>query len=115
MTVMTRLPSQELERRLDAIGWGLLFLVSGVLLLVPEAPDGSWLAAVGAILLGVSAAKWMLGAGASWFVAILGAVGLASGLGEMGGIDVPGIALLLILCGGALIGAQLIRQGASGE
>lgn len=115
MTVMTRLSHHELERRLDAIGWGLLFLVSGALLLVPDAPDGSWLAAVGAILLGVSAAKWALGAGASWFVAILGAVGLASGLGEMAGIDVPGVALLLILCGIALIAVQVLRQGAAQE
>ena len=114
MTVMTRLSHHELERRLDAIGWGLLFLVSGVLL-VPDAPDGSWLAAVGAILLGVSAAKWALGAGASWFVAILGAVGLASGLGEMAGFDVPGVALLLILCGVALIALQVLRQGGAQE
>jgi hypothetical protein len=111
MTLATPQSSHELGGRLDAIGWGLLFLVSGVLLLLPDAPEGSWLAAVGAILLGVSAGKWLLGVGASWLIAILGAVGLITGLGEMTGYDVPGLSLVLILCGAALIGAQLIRRG----
>jgi hypothetical protein len=87
-----------------------VFLFSGVLLLVPDAPTGSWLAAVGVTLLAVSAAKWFLGVGASWFVVILGAVGLVTGLGEMAGYDVPGLSLVLILCGAALIGAQLLRR-----
>jgi hypothetical protein len=110
MALATHPSSPGLSDRLDAIGWGLLFLISGVLLLVPDAPDGSWLAAVGAILLTVNVAKWALGAGASWFIAILGAVALATGLGEMAGYDVPGLSLVLILCGVALIGAQLVRR-----
>jgi hypothetical protein len=110
MTVATRRTSHDLSGRLDAIGWGLLFLVSGVLLLVPDAPDGSWLAAVGAILLGVSAAKWLLDVGASLFIAILGVVGLVTGLGEMAGYEVPGLSLVLILCGAALIAAQAIGR-----
>lgn len=114
MTATTRRSSPELAGRLDAIGWGLLFLVSGVLLLVPDAPDGSWLASVGAILLVVTAAKWLLGIGPSWFIAILGAVGLVTGLGEMAGYDVPGLSLVLILCGAALIAAQtLVRPAGS--
>jgi hypothetical protein len=110
MTVATRQASHELDSRLDAIGWGLVFLVSGGLLLVPDAPEGSWLAGVGAILLVVSAAKWLVGASASSFIAILGAVGLVTGLGEMAGYDIPGLSLLLILCGAALIGAQILRR-----
>ena len=111
MTAVTRQSNRELRGRLDTIGWGLIFLVSGVLLLVPDAPDGSWLAAVGAILLAVSATKWMLGAGANWLTVILGSVGLVTGLGEMAGYDVPGLALVLILVGAVLVGAQIIRRG----
>jgi hypothetical protein len=116
MTVATRHSNPELAGRLDGIGWGLLFLVSGVLLLVRNAPDGSWLASVGAILLVVSAAKWLLGVGSGWLVPILGAVGLVTGLGEMAGYDVPGLSLVLIVCGVALIVAQTIgRSTGSGQ
>jgi hypothetical protein len=109
MSVATRRSNHGLGDRVDAVGWGLLFLVSGILLLVPDAPDGTWLAGVGAILLAISAARWRLGVGASWFIAILGAVGLAAGIGEAAGFDVPGLSLVLILCGAALIGTQLLR------
>ena len=98
MTVSTGPTGHELERRLDSIGWGLLFLLWGILLLV-AAPAGSWLAAIGAILLGISAAKWALDVRASWFVVILGGVALVTGLGEMAGTEVLGLALLLVVCG----------------
>jgi hypothetical protein len=111
MTVASESTGQAVERRLDAIGWGLLFLLTGTLLLL-VVPEGTWLAGVGAILLGVSAAKALLGAKASWFIVVLGAVALVTGIGQMAGIDVPGLPLLLILCGVVLIGAQVIRRQA---
>jgi hypothetical protein len=110
MTVAPKAAGQEVERRLDAVGWGLLFLLTGVLLLV-VVPEGTWLAGVGAILLGVSAAKAVLHATVSWFIVLLGMVALMTGIGEMAGIDVPGLPLLLILCGVVLIGAQVFRRG----
>ena len=110
MTLATKPAAQEVERRLDAIGWGLLFLLTGVLLLA-VVPEGTWLAGVGIILLGVSAAKTTLGVKASWFIVLLGAVALVTGIGEMAGVDVPGLPLLLILCGVVLIGAQVFRRG----
>lgn len=109
MTVATKPGGQEVERRLDAIGWGLLFLLTGVLLLV-VVPEGTWLAGVGVILLGVSAAKVLLGAKVNWFIVLLGTVALVTGIGEMAGVDVPGLPLLLILCGVVLIGAQVFRR-----
>ncbi len=109
MTAFTHMAPKELGARLDAIGWGLLFLVTGGILLWAEAPDGSWLAAVGAVLVLLTLARAVLGVGASWFVGILGAVALIAGVGGMAGIDVPAIALLSILCGAALIVGQFIR------
>jgi hypothetical protein len=109
MTVVPKATGQEVERRLDAIGWGLLFLLTGTLLLV-EVPEGAWLAGVGAILLGLSAARVVLGAKASRFIVLLGMVALVIGIGEMAGVDVPGLPLLLILCGVVLIGAQAFRR-----
>jgi hypothetical protein len=109
MAASTHLTHPELEARLDAVGWGLLFLVSGGILLLPDAPDGSWLTGVGAVLIAVTIAKAALGVGIGWFIGILGAVALASGLGQIAGFEVPGMALLLIACGAALIVAQVIR------
>ena len=109
MTVATGPVGQEVERRLDAIGWGLLFLLTGTLLLL-VVPEGTWLAGVGVILLGVSAAKALLGGKASWFTVVLGAVAFVTGIGEMAGLDIPGLPLLLILCGVVLIGAQVFRR-----
>jgi hypothetical protein len=112
MAALTRLTRSELDSRLDAVGWGLLILATGVILLVPDAPDGSWLIAVGAVLLGMTAVRAYLGARFSWFVAILGAVALVSGIGKASGNEIPGFELLLIVCGGALILGQFIRAPA---
>lgn len=109
MAASTQMTRGDLGARLDAVGWGLLFVVTGGILLWAEAPEGSWLAAVGAVLLVMTVARALLGVGASWFVGLLGAVALAAGLGGMVGIDVPAIALLSILCGAALIVGQFVR------
>jgi hypothetical protein len=111
MAASTHVGSKELGARLDAVGWGLLFMVTGGILLWTEAPDGSWLAAFGAVLVVITLARAVLGVGASWFVGILGAVALAAGVGGMVGIDVPAIALLSILCGAALIVGEFVGGG----
>jgi hypothetical protein len=111
MAALTKLTRSELDSRLDAVGWGLLLLATGVILLVPDAPDGSWLMAVGAVLLAMTAVRAYLGARFSWFVAILGAVALVSGIGKASGNAIPGFELLLIVSGGALILGQFIRAG----
>lgn len=109
MATWTHTASKDLGARLDAVGWGLLFVVTGGILLWADAPDGSWLAAVGAVLLVITLARAALGVGASWFVGVLGVVALIAGIGGMAGIDVPAIALLSILCGAALIVGQFVR------
>lgn len=110
MAASTRIDRGDLGGRLDTIGWGLLLLVTGGILLWADAPDGSWLAAVGAVLLVITIARAVLGVGASWFIGILGAVALVAGLGGMAGIDVPAIALLSILCGLALVVAPFVSR-----
>jgi hypothetical protein len=110
MAASTHLDRPDLGARLDTVGWGLLFLVTGGILLWSEAPHGSWLAAVGAVLVVITLARALLGVGASWFIGVLGAVALVAGLGGMAGIDVPAIALLSILCGAALIVAPFVSR-----
>jgi hypothetical protein len=100
---------RDLPRRIDAIGWGLLFLMTGTLALIPGLPEGTWLAGLGVLLLGLNAARIVLGLSPEWFTVILGSVALLAGLGGMVGVAVPGFALLFILGGVAIIAGQLVR------
>ncbi len=111
MTSLANPISHELESRIDAVGWGLFFLVSGTVLLAPGLPDGTWLLAVGAILVGLSAVRWMHALPVSGFAVVLGLVAVACGAGAMTGIAVPGFSLLMILCGLALVLGQVARRG----
>ena len=103
-------PRQDLESRLDAVGWGLFFLMSGVVLLLPGLPDGSWLIGVGAILLGLSAVRFSTGVPVSGSGVVLGIVAAGAGAGTIAGLAVPWFSLLLILCGLALVTRELTRR-----
>lgn len=109
MGMATNMARRDIIRRIDAIGWGLLFLMTGVLALVPGLPDGTWLVGLGILLLGLNAARLRLGIAPEWFTVILGSVALLAGLGEMAGVAIPGFELFLILSGLAIIGGQLAR------
>lgn len=93
--------------RIDTIGWGLLFLMTGLVLLVPGLPDGTWLIGLGAVLLGVNAARVAAGLAAQWLGVLVGAGAMVAGVGTMVGVDVPVVALLLVAFGLALIVGQL--------
>lgn len=99
-----------LESRIDAIGWGVFFVMSGAMLLVPGLPAGSWVTGVGVILVTFSALRQSLGLPVSTFVVICGVVVMATGAGAMAGVAVPWFALLLVLCGGALVIDGLARR-----
>ncbi len=111
MTSLANPMSRQLESRIDAFGWGLFFLVSGVVLLAPGLPDGTWLLGVGAILVGLSAFRWMQALPVSGFAVALGLVATVSGVGAIAGVAIPGFSLLMILCGVALVLGQLVRRG----
>jgi hypothetical protein len=111
MTTQNHLTTRkDLESQLEAVGWGLFFLMSGAVLLVPALPDGSWLIGLGAIFLGLSAVRFTTGLPVSALAVIVGVCALAAGAGAVAGLAVPGFALLLVLCGLALIAGQLVRR-----
>ncbi len=97
----------NLDHRLDVLGWGLFFLMTGVLLLIPGLPDGSWLVGLGILLLGLAGARIALGLAFEWFGVILGGSALLAGFAAIAGIDIPVFALFLIACGLALIAGVL--------
>jgi hypothetical protein len=97
----------DLPRRIEAIGWGLLFLVSGILFLIPGLPEGTWLVALGILMLGLNATRLAMNLPIERFGVVIGAGAVLAGLGIMAGMDVPVFALLLIVSGLAIIAEQV--------
>jgi len=94
---------QDLNKRLEAISWGLFLIMLGGFALVKGVPEGTWLIGAGVIMLGLNAVRLALGIPISWFTIVLGTIVFFSGIGEVYGIDIPVGPLLIILIGLAII------------
>ena len=97
--------AEALNKRLEMIGWGLFLIMIGGLMLVPEqyVPEGLWLVGASLIMLGLNAARYFYHLPLSWFTIILGLLALASGAGDLIGIDLPVFPILLILIGAHIL------------
>jgi len=94
---------RDLNRRLETTSWGLFLIMIGGFALLRDVPEGTWLVGAGLIMLGLNAARLIVGIRASWFTLILGTIALLSGVGSVYGIDIPVGPLLIILIGLAII------------
>jgi len=94
---------QELNKRLESIGWGLFLFMIGGLAFVKNVPEGTWLIGAGIIMLGLNAVRLMSGIRASGFTVVLGTIALVAGIGDVYGVDVPVWPLLIILIGLAVV------------
>lgn len=103
MTMPEDARKQDLNRRLETIGWGLFLIMIGGFALAKGVPEGTWLIGAGLIMLGLNAVRLVLGIRAGWFTLILGTIALLAGLGSVFGIDIPVGPLLIILIGLAII------------
>jgi hypothetical protein len=103
MTLSEEARKQDLNRRLETIGWGLFLIMIGGFALVKGVPEGTWLIGAGLIMLGLNAVRLMVGIRASWFTLILGTIALLSGLGSVLGVDIPVGPVLIVLIGLAII------------
>ena len=94
-----------LGKRIDAIGWGMLLVVTGVVLLVPAEviAQGTWLIAVGVLVLALNVIRYRLGVGVSGLTTLLGAAALATGLGEMLDVRLPLFAIAFIVIGALIV------------
>jgi hypothetical protein len=92
---------RALNKRLENIAWALFLIMLGGLLLIPDerVPSGLWPIGVGLLFLGLNAARYLNGLRMSGFTIFLGIVALLSGIGDMSGIDLPLLPILLILLG----------------
>lgn len=100
---------RALDRRLDAIGWGLFFIMIGASWLAPETwipEDKGFPAAaigVGAILLLVNFARSLYAIRPKGGAVVIGIVALTYGISSFYGVDLPIFAILFILIGAAII------------
>lgn len=94
-----------LNSRLEGVAWGLFLIMLGCRYFVPgeQVNAGWWSIGVGIILLGLNAARYFNGLRMSGFTVVLGVIALATGAGELAGLDLPSLAILLILLGANLI------------
>jgi hypothetical protein len=101
-----------LNRRIEDIGWGLLLVLTGGVLLVPDEriPQGSWLIGAGVILLGLNLVRSLNGIAINWFSTIMGILAFIAGAGEYYGVDLPLLPLFLIVIGASLIIKPLFRE-----
>lgn len=103
---------RALNKRLENIGWALFLIMLGGNALVPDniVPEGSWLIGVGIIMLGLNAARYRYGIRMSGFTLVLGTIALLSGIGDLLGIELPVLPILLILIGAHIIIRPMIEK-----
>ncbi len=101
-----------LDKRLESLGWGLFLIMIGGLWLMPDdsLPEGTWLIGTGLIILGLAAVRYVNDIQVSRFWTSLGVIALGIGTGEVLGLDIPVVPILLIIIGAAILLKPLIHR-----
>ncbi len=99
----------DLEKKLDAGGWGLFFIWVGVAWLM-EVDLGVTLMGVAAITLGAQLVRWLLKVAVEPFWIVVGSCFAAASAWSLLGTDVSLVPILLILAGAALLLTLLRRR-----
>lgn len=104
----------DADRRLHDIGWGLLLVLTGAVFLVPatRVPEGAWLLGVAAILLGLNAVRFARHIAVSGLSTTLGLLALAAGAGRVAGVELPLLAICLVVIGLTLVFKPLVARPA---
>jgi hypothetical protein len=111
---------RELSRKLDAIGWGLFFLMLGAIWLAPGdwiSEDNWFMAAaigVGAILIVMNIVRVLVEVKPSIGAMVLGVLILAWGVAGYYGTDLPFFPILFLLIGVGIIASAARRGGGGG-
>ena len=102
---------------LETMAWGAFFIWWGITELVPSLPHGTGALGLGAIMLGLNAARAMNGLSTSSFTLTLGILLLVVGGLELAGtvlnlpFEIPVFAVVLLVLGVILLGRGLLRPG----
>jgi uncharacterized membrane protein YhhN len=100
---------KRLEKNLDDVGWGLLFLAFAAVALPRGNAEYTAIAVVGAGMLVLNAVRIALAIPISWFSTILGATGLLAGSLALAGTHVDAFVVFCVLAGAVTIVAATIR------
>ena len=94
-----------LNKRLEAIGWGLFLVMLGGFILVPgeQVPKGCWSIGVGVIMLGLNVARYFFNIRMSGFTTFLGIISIISGVLQLAGMEMLGGAIFLIILGAYIL------------
>jgi hypothetical protein len=97
-----------LNKRLETIAWGCFLIMLGGFMFVPksQAPAGLWSIGVGAIMLGLNAARYFNQIKISGFTTVLGIISLLGGMVQLLGVKNLEGAFLLIILGAYLVFKQ---------
>ena len=99
----------ELEKRLDAAGWGLFFVWIGIALLA-DIGWGIGLMVVGIITLSGQAARRYFRIAVDGFWSVVGILFLAGGIWELAEIPFSMVPFLIILAGAAVLASAFKRR-----
>jgi hypothetical protein len=104
--------ASQLDHRLNDIGWGLLFMLTGLVWLVPadQVPPGTWLFGVAAILIGTNVVRYAWHIPINGFSLVLGCLALVAALGQLWRLDLPLLAMCLLLIGASLVAKPLLTR-----
>ncbi len=99
---------------MDEVGWALLFLMSGAILVVPGLPHpwAAWFIGVGAILVGLNLVRYATGLRVHILTSGCGVIAMAAGVGAYVGIEIPILALVLVLIGAVILLGPLVQRNA---
>ena len=108
---MNRFEDPELEKKLDAAGWGLFFIWVGIASLA-GIRWGPALLVTGLIILGVQAARRALAISVESFWVAVGALFALGGLWQWFDVRVALVPVVLLLAGVALLGSTFLHRRA---
>lgn len=102
----------RLDRWLSDSGWGLLFMLTGFIWMVPaqQVPEGTWLFGAAAILIGINVLRYLKHIAMSGFSLVLGFLALLAALGKLWRVDLPLLAICLVIIGASLIAKPLLTR-----
>ncbi len=101
---------REKTKRITAVGWGAFFVWLGFILMI-DAGSGAILVGVGVISLCVQVARKYAGLESDGFWMVVAILFIVVGVWELYQVQIPLMAILLIVIGAVLILSTLRRKG----